>query len=241
MIRAYNEALFNIAADSIGRMLDFSVHSLRISADMLMGLFTASGAATLFERGDIGLICGMSGIELAYETLERSGMEYERTSPRHTIALSPEYWCGYMLARLQWISSASFKSLLDIISTSDLIDEYKKCRSEVLNELPWNADDTERQKLLNTASKLFITKTEELYNLRIAAAKNNSLSQQTPLKRMRKRNGLSQSELAKASGVPLRTIQQYEQRQKDINKARAEYLIMLSSALNCNPRQLLNH
>ncbi len=41
------------------------------------------------------------------------------------------------------------------------------------------------------------------------------------------------------SGVPLRTIQQYEQRQKHINKAQAEYLVMLAKALCCEVDSLL--
>ena len=59
------------------------------------------------------------------------------------------------------------------------------------------------------------------------------------LKRIRMDAGLSQSQLARESGVPLRTIQQYEQRQKNINKAQAEYLLMLASSLSCNPEDLL--
>jgi hypothetical protein len=37
----------------------------------------------------------------------------------------------------------------------------------------------------------------------------------------------------------LRTIQQYEQGQKNINKAQAEYIIKLSKALYCEPAALL--
>jgi transcriptional regulator with XRE-family HTH domain len=50
---------------------------------------------------------------------------------------------------------------------------------------------------------------------------------------------LTQNELAAQSGIPLRTIQQYEQRQKDINKAQAEYLILLSKALHCPLEELI--
>ena len=57
---------------------------------------------------------------------------------------------------------------------------------------------------------------------------------------MRIKNRLSQSQLAKACGIPVRTIQQYEQRQKDLSKARAEYLISLARALNCDPSYLIN-
>ena len=51
--------------------------------------------------------------------------------------------------------------------------------------------------------------------------------------------GMSGVELAEASGVPVRTIQQYEQRQKSINKAQAEYLMMLARALHCNAEALI--
>jgi transcriptional regulator with XRE-family HTH domain len=56
---------------------------------------------------------------------------------------------------------------------------------------------------------------------------------------MRCELGYSQAELAKETGIPLRTIQQYEQGQKNINKAQAEYIIKLSKALYCEPAALL--
>ncbi len=62
---------------------------------------------------------------------------------------------------------------------------------------------------------------------------------ETNLKQMRRKAGLSQSKLAELSGVPVRTIQQYEQRQKNINKAQAEYLVMLAQALCCRIEELL--
>lgn len=61
----------------------------------------------------------------------------------------------------------------------------------------------------------------------------------TKLKFQRKSAGLSQRELAERSGVPLRTIQQYEQRQKSINRAQAEYLVMLAKVLCCDVEALL--
>lgn len=59
------------------------------------------------------------------------------------------------------------------------------------------------------------------------------------LRSLQKAAGLSQSQLAKASGVGLRSIQLYEQRQKDINKAHAIALYRLSRALRCTMEQLL--
>ena len=62
---------------------------------------------------------------------------------------------------------------------------------------------------------------------------------ETNLKLLRQKAGLSQRGLAELSGVPVRTIQQYEQRQKNINKAQAEYLVMLSKALYCEVWDLM--
>ena len=61
----------------------------------------------------------------------------------------------------------------------------------------------------------------------------------TYLKKIRQHSGLSQSDLALQTGIPLKTIQQYEQGRKDINKAQAEYIIKLSRALCCRPEDLL--
>ena len=76
----------------------------------------------------------------------------------------------------------------------------------------------------------FADKMNELYR----AAKP-----ETNLKALRSLAGLSQSELAEQADVPVRTIQQYEQRQKDINKAQAETLLRLARTLNCNVEDLM--
>lgn len=50
---------------------------------------------------------------------------------------------------------------------------------------------------------------------------------------------MSQRELADLSGVSLRSIQQYEQRTKDINKTVTESLLALSRALGCRMEDLM--
>ena len=61
----------------------------------------------------------------------------------------------------------------------------------------------------------------------------------TNLKSLRILAGLTQSMLADEAQVPLRTIQQYEQRQKDINKAQADTLLRLARVLNCDVEDLV--
>ena len=64
---------------------------------------------------------------------------------------------------------------------------------------------------------------------------------ETNLKRIRTTYGCSQRELAEMSGVGLRSIQMYEQRKKDINKAQAESLYGLAKVLGCAMEDLLEN
>ena len=61
----------------------------------------------------------------------------------------------------------------------------------------------------------------------------------TNLKRLRAACGCTQAELSRRSGVTLRSIQMYEQRNKDVNKASAETLYRLAKALGCAIEDLL--
>lgn len=61
----------------------------------------------------------------------------------------------------------------------------------------------------------------------------------TNLKRLRKKKGYSQKELSIKSNTSLRSIQMYEQRNKDINKANASTLYCLALALDCKIEDLL--
>lgn len=61
------------------------------------------------------------------------------------------------------------------------------------------------------------------------------------LKIVRQASGLSQSKLAKLAGVKLRSIQMYEQKRNDINKAQGETLYNLAKVLGCNIEDLLDN
>ena len=50
--------------------------------------------------------------------------------------------------------------------------------------------------------------------------------------------GRSGIELATLCDIPLKTIQNFEQRRKDINKASVDYVIRLSRALHCTVEDL---
>ncbi len=210
MIHAYDNVYLDKARTSLGRMLDFAVYDLGYDIEVFFDLFISSGVAQRFEQGDFSLIAGMSGVELAYKVLELSGKEQERIKPQYTIDRSEEYWTGWALAYYQWETALSFEEIIRHVPIKIVQSLYS----------PYHEMDIRQ----------FCDKMTELY--RVAKPDTN-------LKTLRQQAGFSQRELAELSGVPVRTIQQYEQRQKSINKAQAEYLVMLSKALCCGVEDLM--
>ena len=61
------------------------------------------------------------------------------------------------------------------------------------------------------------------------------------LKVIRESHGLSQRELAELSGVKLRSIQMYEQKVNNIDKAQAGTVYKLSRVLGCTVEDLLEN
>lgn len=58
---------------------------------------------------------------------------------------------------------------------------------------------------------------------------------------MRENRGLSQKELAKMADVKLRTIQAYEQKTNDIDKAQVNILYKLTRVLCCDIEDILEN
>ena len=73
----------------------------------------------------------------------------------------------------------------------------------------------------------------------VADARVRETFPETNLKRLRSAYGCSQVELSRRSGVGLRSIQMYEQRNKDINKASAETVFALARTIGCRLEDLL--
>lgn len=210
MMHAYDKLYLEKARAALARMLDFAVYDLHQDLTSFFDLFISSGVAPLFEKGDIHILVGKSGVELAYEVLERSGLAYKRVTPQYSMDRSEEYWTGWALAYYQWETAQPFAEIVQYIPIQDILAMYD----------PYHEMD--------------IRQFCDAMNERLRKAKP-----ETNLKLLRQQNGLSQKQLAEISSVPLRTLQQYEQRQKNINKAQAEYLVSLSTALNCSVEQLI--
>ena len=210
MIHAYDKIYLDKARTALGRMLDFAVYDLKYDIEDFFALFITSGIAARFEKGDYSVIVGMSGVELAYKVLELTKGEENRIKPQYSADRSEEYWAGWALAYYQWDTALSFEEIVRAVPMKRIVQMYS----------PYHEMDIRQ----------FCDKMNERYR---------TAQPETNLKALRQRSGLSQRELSEQSSVPLRTIQQYEQRQKSINKAQAECLFMLARSLCCEIEDLL--
>ena len=209
MIHAYDEVYLERAQRILGVAFDFAVNGLKIELKDFYWMFLASGYAKRMEYGDYRVIAGSSGAELVYNVTEASGLDIPTGKYSGTLDRSPEYWAGWALAYFQWYSAIKYAEIIGAMTMEEIVSLYN----------PYHEMDI----------KQFCDKMMEKL----------SLSKEVKLKKYRTRAGLSQSELARATEVPLRTLQQYEQQQKDINKARGEYLVKLARVLKCEPGDLI--
>ncbi len=213
MMGAYSELYLDDAMNNLGDMVEFAVCDLGFDPDEFFGWFISSGIASKFEKGNPKYITGMSGFELAEAVLAETNVSYEKREPTYAQFKGREYWAGWILAYYQWETGKRFEDIVkDGLTLSTVFSMY------ILHE----ADES---KFVESANEI------------IARNKEN---RKTKLFEIRKARGFTQQELSDASGVTLRMIQLYEQRQNDISKAQVTVVINLAKALGCDVEDLLD-
>lgn len=213
MICSYDELMVPYAQQVMGEMLDFAVYGLDMDLCEFYDLFLNSRFSRCFERGDTRTIMGSSGIELCYDITGKemlSDFEMRHFFDHSIVARSPEFWAGWALSFYQWTTSLRFSEIDEIKSINSIVLMYSKYHEMDITHFV--SDMNEMYKAMNTFCQL---------------------------KKIRTRLGISQSELSRMTEIPLKTIQQYEQQQKNINHAQVDYLVRLSRALKCDIELLL--
>ncbi len=213
MMNAYNELYRTDAQKTLAFMFDYAVNDCAYGIDWIADLFVMSGYAKLFETGNAAFISGVSGIELAEMVIRYAYPDdiIGRHASQPTDK-SAEYWAGWALADYQWYSSYRFSDIFERVKMSDIVKMYPLYHEMDVAQFREAMDEKMQGVLL-----------------------------ETKLKRIREARGLSQSELAKLSGVSLRSIQMYEQRGNDIDKAQGQTLYKLSVILGCQIEDLLEN
>lgn len=210
MIHAYSELYLSDAKKTLAAMFDYAVNDCKYDVDWFAELFLKSGYARKFETGSPAVISGMSGIELAKNVLNYVYKDEINIIALQPIDKTPEYWAGWALADYQWYSAYRFKDIFARVKLSDIVAMYPLFHEMDIRQF-YDALD------------------KKMHNIQL----------DTRLKKIREASGLSQNELSKKSGVSLRSIQMYEQKNNDIDKAQGQTLYKLSVTLGCSIEDLL--
>ena len=217
---AYDEIYLSGAQRRLGGMFEFAVGALAFDLASFFGLFCESAVSTRFAAGDPAVVAGRSGEELALDVAVATGSAVVAggntpvavSNWRPTQEFGPVYWTGWALACYQWASGMTFADIGQRVPIGQVASLYAAYHEMDLRQFCDRMDE-----LCTAAQPL------------------------TNLKARRLAAGLSQSQLAIAARIPVRTLQQYEQRQKDINRARVDYVVSLARVLCCESADLLEH
>lgn len=210
MTHAYQEIYLSKAQSVLGDAFDYAVNSCKLSGEDFIKMFIASPLSRKIENAEPAYLAGKSGIELVMEIVsETTGKEF-CAEHQESLGRTREYWIGWAVAYYQWYSARKFGDIFKVLSYEDLQNMYP-----TLHE----ADITKFVDIVDARMKEFFPDTN--------------------LRRIRTAYGCTQSELAKRSGVSLRSIQMYEQRNKDINKASVETVYRLAKILGCTIEDLI--
>ena len=210
MTGAYRETYLNKTQSVLGEAFDYAVNGCNIRGEDFVKLFTASSVAKKMENGEPKFIAGKSGIEAVRDIVFETMNKEPDNEPQLRYDRSKEYWIGWAVAFYQWYSSRKYSDIFKAVPYKDL------------------------EKMYYTLHEADISKFAETVESRI-----KEFFPDTSLKQLRTAYGCSQSELASLSGVSLRSIQMYEQRKKDINKASVDTVLKLANALGCTVEELI--
>ena len=210
MTRAYQEIYLSKAQSVIGDAFDYAVNTCGIIGTDFVKLFIASSVSKRMENGEPAYLAGKSGIEIVREIVAETKGQELQIEPQERFGRSKEYWIGWAIAYYQWYSGRKYSDIFKVLSFEDL------------------------QKMYYTLHEADITKFVDIVDSKI-----KEYFSETNLKRIRTAYGFTQAELAERSGVSLRSIQMYEQRNKNINKASADSMYSLAKALGCTMEDLI--
>ncbi|MGI6071509.1 MAG: helix-turn-helix domain-containing protein [Lachnospiraceae bacterium] len=213
MIPAYDKIFLDDAMNSLGEALDYVSNACQMDVNIFMDMFIAGGYAKRFGEGESAVVSGVSGTELARKVMFECGLEIAFPDALTDYeGVSYEYCVGQLLAYMQWYTGRSFANILSHVELKEFIEPARDFA------LGFEGKRTQ------IADKLKL-----------------KFAEPVRLQRMRKRCGLSQKQLADAADVNIRTLQQYEIKSKDINKAAAVTVLELARVMGCSLVELMEY
>lgn len=212
MTKDYRNIYLSDYVNLLSNAFDYALTDLKINPDFFEKIFASSRYSYLIEILNPGIVSGTSGVELVLKIIDEKKLDIEIKEKEFRNYRTSAFWVGYALAYYQFYKRKRFKDIFRKMHLKDILNMYN-----VYHEMDINNFIDDFDKMLN------------------------NIELESKLKIIRERYGLSQNDLAKLSNVSLRSIQLYEQKVNDIDKAQANTLYKLATALSCSIEDLLEN
>lgn len=209
MIRAYSDMYLEGAMLRLGDMLEYACLDCGYDPDAFWKMFIHSGIADSFASGNVAIIAGKSGPEIAYMVLELEEKKTSLPKPAWRENRSDLFWCGWILAYYQWYTNQSFADIWKDISIRTL------------------------QKMYVTLHEADINKAVD-----IMQALQKPVQQKRSLADMRKIKGLTQQELAERAHMSVSQLQRLEYGERKVENLSLKTALALAKALNIEVEEL---
>lgn len=208
MIRAYDEMYVEGAMVRMGDMLEYACLDCGYDPDGYWKMFIQSGLARRFEIGDVSVIAGKSGPELAYMVMHDVDHRDQWPAPIWREDRSDIYWIGWVLAYFQWYTNMRFSEIWDSISIRML------------------------QKMYPTLHEADISKSIDIMSALMKPARKSSVQS------LRLIRGMTQQELADRAHMTVSQLQRIEYGERKIENLSLKTAIALAKALGVKADEL---
>ena len=208
MIHAYDEMYVEGAMVRMGDMLEYACLDCDYDPDSFWSMFIRSGFARRFEIGDVSVVAGKSGPELAYMVLSKADHRWNFPKPKWREDRSDLYWCGWVLAYYQWNRDVTFSRIWDRISIRMLQKMYP-----VLHEADITKAVDEMDALMKPGEK------RSVHSLRLL-------------------RGLTQQELADKAHMTVSQLQRIEYGERKTENLSLKTALALAKALGVEVEEL---
>ena len=212
VIKDYRNISVSDYVNLLSNAFDYALTDLKLNPYFFEKIFVSSRYSYLIEILNPGIISGTSGSELLLKIIDEKKLDIEIKENEFRNYRTSAFWVGYALAYYQFYKRKRFKDIFRKIHLKDILNMYN-----VYHEMDINNFIDDFDKMLD------------------------NIVLDSKLKIIRERYGLSQNDLAKLSNVSLRSIQLYEQKVNDIDKAQANTLYKLATVLSCSIEDLLEN
>jgi DNA-binding transcriptional regulator YiaG len=189
-------------------MLEYACLDCGYDPDGFWKMFLYSEMARRFEIGDVSVVAGKSGPELAYMVLSTIDHREEFPNPTWRDNRSDLYWSGWALAYYQWYTAQSFDFIWKSISIRML------------------------QKMYPTFHETDISKAVE------ALSKMQKSVNKTSISNLRLVRGMTQKELAGRAHMSLSQLQRLEYGERKVENLSLKSALALANALGVGVEEL---